>query len=95
MECEHIPGQLHQVRQAGPTYVIQPNPNPEILESLMQRIAQMETTVSQQLNSLEETVRHQRYAIQSLERQVADLQTHAIHGTLQSLGQEQTPYQYF
>lgn len=48
----------------------------EELTKAVQQLTQLVGTV----RSLEQTVRQQRYAIENLQREISDLQTHALHG---------------
>jgi hypothetical protein len=46
------------------------------MDKLIGAIRSLKETVS----SLEETVRQQRYALENLQTEIADLQAHALHG---------------
>jgi len=58
------------------TYFIERQKLTDLCLSICTSIAQLEQTI----RSLDQRVREQRYAIEGLQKEISDLQAHAIHG---------------
>jgi septal ring factor EnvC (AmiA/AmiB activator) len=65
----------------------------QCFREMQQAMANLILTVnnqSKEVEKLSQTIRQQQYSMDSLQREVSDLQSHAINGTLTTYGNDET-----